>query len=110
MTGKNRQKISKPGQEIATEEKTDGKKKTKASATGKKKRKKKQQRRACRDEEKALVKTTPPGKEASTGGKKKMEMRWMRIRETSRDAQDQNITKRSSAWMNLPQVGGRVTT
>ena len=40
VTGKNRQKISKPGQEIATEEKTDGKKKTKASATGKKKRKK----------------------------------------------------------------------
>ena len=41
VTGKNRQKISKPGQEIATEEKTDGKKKTKASATGKKRGKKK---------------------------------------------------------------------
>ena len=88
-------------------EKTDTKKKRPEQevATGKKKNRKKKQRRACRNEEKgpSLRPLYQARKHPLVTAGKKREIRWTRLRETSEGAEDQNITKQSSAWMNLPQ-------
>lgn len=67
--------------------------------------KKKKQRRACRNEEKgpSLRPLYQARKHPLVTAGKKREIRWTRLRETSEGAEDQNITKQSSAWMNLPQ-------